>query len=658
MFDAPCRSIRLAVALPFLMAGLLASGVPIAGAADAVPAAGPQDDAVMRCFALRRSEPAAAIALAESILASRPLSVENEIKTLSCLGMAAGIAGDARRAVDAADRAVRLLDEHSMPADFALRALSNTGAIYHTAGQISRAEALYLRAYAVAEGADAATAQVVTLTNIALIHSDYLDAPEVAESYYRKALDLATASGYTDLTLLYNHAINLIRLGRHDQSWSALERAAAEARKTESQLFSYRLSAERAALMHEQGQSGEARALLNAAIAVQEGLPDPEGQALSLVRLSTVLRDTGGARGALSHAKAAVRLVDDGAFHRALIEALDALAAAHAALGHASAALAVAERRHALEMSTIKAYERDALAGLQAQLQDAAGMREIERLRHQSDLQALRLDRDRLLRNWVIAVALLLVAGGIAFGLLQRRLNRRLAELSRTDMLTGLINRRAATERLGRHFATDRPPAVDVRDVLLLIDIDRFKDINDRFGHDVGDRVLTEVSARLKAACRPDDLVARWGGEEFLVACTGLSQEQACVVAERLRKAADEPIQLGPDHPLLATVSVGFAPYPFYVDPRGPDEQPVSWQDVAKLADRALYAVKNSGRNAWAGLWGQSQPTLTLDAILKDPEHAARRGDVAVVTSRPVIWRAPLHGALDDAGRRLVPVLY
>lgn len=658
MADAPCRSVRFALALPFLMAGLLASGVPIAGAADAAPGAGPQDDAVMRCFALRRSEPAAAIALADSILASRPLSVENEIKTLSCLGMAAGIAGDARRAVDAADRAVGLLDAHSMPAEFALRALSNAGAIYHTAGQISRAEALYLRAYAVAEGADAATAQVVTLTNIALIHADYLDAPEVAESYYGKALDLAAASGYTDLTLLYNHAMNLIRLGRHDEAWSALERATAEARRTENPLFSHRLGAERAALLHAQGESGEARALLNEAIAAQEGLPDPEGQALSLVRLSTVLRDMGDARGALRHAEAAVRLVGDGAFHRALIEALDASAATHAALGHASAALAVAERRHALEMSTIKAYERDALAGLQAQLQDAAGMREIERLRHESDLQTLRLDRDRLLRNWVIAVALLLVAGGVAFGLLQRRLTRRLAELSRVDMLTGLINRRAATERLGRHFATDRPAAADVRDVLLLIDIDRFKDINDRFGHDVGDRVLAEVSARLKAACRPDDLVARWGGEEFLIACTGLSQEQACVVAERLRKAADEPIQLAPDHPLLATVSVGFAPYPFYVDPRGPNEQPVSWQDVAKLADRALYAVKNSGRNAWAGLWGQSQPTLALDAILKDPERAARKGDVAVVTSRPVIWRAPLDGALDDAGRRLVPVLY
>lgn len=656
MADAPCRfSFRIAFTLPLLMTALLASGTQLAVAA--APVAETQDEAVMRCFTLRRSEPAAAIELADSILASHPLSVGNEIKALSCLGMAAGIAGEAQRAVDAADRAVSLLDEHPMPADFALRALSNAGAIYHTAGQISRAEALYLRAYAAAEGADAATAQVVTLTNIALIHGDYLDAPEVAEGYYRKALDLAAASGYTDLTLLYNHAMNLTRLGRHDEAWHAVGQATAEAQKAGNRLFSHRLGAARAALLHARGDSAGAQALLNEAITAQQGLPDPEGQALSLVRLSTVLRGVGDARGALRHAEAAVRLVGDGAFHRALVEALDASAAAHAALGQASAALAVAERRHALEMSTIKAYERDALAGLQAQLQDAAGLREIERLRHESDVQALRLDRDRLLRNWIIVVALLLVTGGVAFGVLQRRLGRRLAELSRVDMLTGLVNRRAATECLVRRFGADGGGTTDARDVLLLIDVDRFKDINDRFGHDIGDRVLAEVSARLKAACRPGDLVARWGGEEFLVACPGLNQEQACVVAERLRKAADAPIQLAPDHPLSVTVSVGFAPYPFYIGARA-DDRPITWQDVTKLADRALYAVKNSGRNAWAGLWGQARPALSLDAILKDPEHAARRGDVAVVTSRPVVWRAPLHGALDDAGRRLVPVLY
>lgn len=658
MADVSCRSIRFALALSLLTTGLFAGFGQVAAAAAAPSAVESQDEAVMRCFGLRRSEPAAAIALADSILASASLSIENRIKALSCLGMAAGIAGEGQRAVESADGVVKLLDEHPMPGAFALRALSNAGAIYHTAGQISRAEALYLRAYAVAQGEDAATAQVVTLTNIALIHADYLDAPEIAESYYRKALDLAAANGYTDLTLLYNHAMNLIRLGRRDEAWSALEQAATEAHRSESPLFMHRLNAERAALLHAHGDSAGARALLNEAIAAQESLPDPEGQALSLVRLSKLQRETGDARGSLRSAEAAIQRVGDGTFHRALVEALDASVAAHAALGHVGAALAAAERRHALQMSTIKAYERDALAGLQAQLQDAAGLREIERLRHESDLTALRMDRDRLLRNWIIAVALLLVAGGIAFGLLQRRLHRRLAELSRVDMLTGLVNRRAATERLGQRFGAGKPSATDARDVLLLIDVDRFKDINDRFGHDVGDRVLAEVSARLKAACRPDDLVARWGGEEFLVACPGLSQEQACVVAERLRTAADAPIQLAPDHPLSVTVSVGFAPYPFYVDGPAADERPITWQDVTKLADRALYAVKNSGRNAWAGLWGRSQPALPLDAILKDPERAARRGEVAVVTSRPVIWRAPLHGALDDTGRRLVPVMY
>ncbi|MEW6168512.1 MAG: diguanylate cyclase [Pseudomonadota bacterium] len=636
---------------PVLLFLLLVTARP-ALAVETAPVAEPIDDAVMRCFSLRRSEPAAAIALAESILAVRPLSVENEIKTLSCLGMATGIAGNAVQAGAIAARIEHLLDANPMPAAFALRALSNAGAIYHTAGQISRAEALYARAYAVAEAEDAAAVQVATLVNIALIHADYLDAPQLADSYYRKALDLAATNAADDLQLLYNHAVNLVRLGRYDDARGLLDRAEAAARKSDNQLFAHRIAAERAGLLARSGQRVAAATLLDAAIEAQAGLPDPSGQALSLALRSALERENGDRKAALRSAEAALALVEDGQFRRAWLEATDALAAAHAALGQAQQALAVAERRHALQLSTLQAYDRAALAGLQARLQDAANARELERLRHDGDIQALRMARDRLLRNWLIAATIVLIAAGFTVAVLQRRVNRRLHELSATDMLTGLINRRAATERLAVRLA-ERHATARVRDVLLLVDIDRFKAINDRFGHDVGDRVLTEVSARLKAVCRPEDIVARWGGEEFLVACAAMTREQACEIAERLRlAAAAKPIELAEHHKLPLTVSVGFAPYPFF-DERA-DAAPIDWQGTIKLADRALYAVKHAGRDAWAGLWGGTASAgCVIDAIVKDPERAARKGDVTVFSSRPVVWRARIDGVTEPVPQLL-----
>jgi diguanylate cyclase (GGDEF)-like protein len=167
---------------------------------------------------------------------------------------------------------------------------------------------------------------------------------------------------------------------------------------------------------------------------------------------------------------------------------------------------------------------------------------------------------------------------------LQRR-NEELDRLSRIDALTGLANRRHIVHECERLFALSRRRNEPVG--ACMIDIDGFKSINDTWGHPAGDTVLTAAAARIQAAVRVEDLVGRWGGEEFLVLLVAGSPETVLLVGERARAAlASAPFALADGTELTVTISVGCA------STRGgtPDE-------LIARADRALYQAKHAGRN-------------------------------------------------------------
>jgi diguanylate cyclase (GGDEF)-like protein len=161
----------------------------------------------------------------------------------------------------------------------------------------------------------------------------------------------------------------------------------------------------------------------------------------------------------------------------------------------------------------------------------------------------------------------------------------RLEVQGRTDGLTGIRNRRHAEQHLDDAVRTsgERPLAV------LLVDVDRFKAVNDAHGHAVGDRVLREVADRLRSAVRADDLVARWGGEEFLVVSRAGGVEAATGLAERLRLAVAQPaLRAGPGSPPL-TISVGGVGGLFRPD--------IATTELLDAADRNLYLAKEQGRD-------------------------------------------------------------
>lgn len=168
---------------------------------------------------------------------------------------------------------------------------------------------------------------------------------------------------------------------------------------------------------------------------------------------------------------------------------------------------------------------------------------------------------------------------------MMRELNEGLKEASSTDALTGISNRRSLMERLkiesGRAERLSRPMTV------ALADVDRFKSVNDAFGHDMGDKVLVEIAQVVQACVREYDLCGRWGGEEFMVIMPEIGVGEGTRVVERMRDAiADLKVNAG-DSVLHLSASFGIAE-------RQPGEDVF---ETVKRADAALFEAKRGGRN-------------------------------------------------------------
>lgn len=174
--------------------------------------------------------------------------------------------------------------------------------------------------------------------------------------------------------------------------------------------------------------------------------------------------------------------------------------------------------------------------------------------------------------------------------LLQRQLsasNAELLHLAQHDVLTGLYNRRYFMQEAMAELA--RAARAQLPTSMLIVDIDFFKKINDEYGHPVGDTVLQQVAHLLTAGVRATDIVARLGGEEFVVLMPNTTRTGALAVGEKLRASLDQQNLRLKRHVLHATLSVGVSE--FAAGEAGP------FEDLYGAADKALYAAKANGRN-------------------------------------------------------------
>ena len=231
------------------------------------------------------------------------------------------------------------------------------------------------------------------------------------------------------------------------------------------------------------------------------------------------------------------------------------------------------QTHEALALRDLAQRTQQALAGLQAGAGAQAALllqlgRDMQDMVHQSEALSDRLGQseERIAQ-------------------LERWLDDARQEAS-TDSLTGVANRRAFDAALRARAGDAMNDGTEL--AFLLIDLDRFKQVNDRWGHAVGDDVLRLVAATLTRLVRGQDTVARYGGEEFAVILPNTGQHGALATAENLRAAIEQhPLPMAGALPLRLTISAGISCY-------DPGENLSAW--LAR-ADAALYAAKNGGRN-------------------------------------------------------------
>ncbi len=215
--------------------------------------------------------------------------------------------------------------------------------------------------------------------------------------------------------------------------------------------------------------------------------------------------------------------------------------------------------------------------------------------------------------------------------------NRKLQEASLTDPLTGLANRRALMQALPGLAASGhverRVPPAPPQIILMIVDLDCFKPINDRHGHEAGDDVLKQVAAILRDSVRATDLTVRWGGDEFVVVYASADLDDGAALAERIRaRIAKHHFRLSNGATARTSCSIGLVCYPFV---RGAPHL-LSYEQALNVADTALLEAK-AQRNAWIG-WGGTPAAhdvadlfITLDT---NAGSVAAQGALRVLSSK------------------------
>ncbi|MBS0556817.1 MAG: diguanylate cyclase [Proteobacteria bacterium] len=499
------------------------------------------------------------------------------------------------------------------------RAQSLLGLIARDRGDYATAFDTEMRTLAIRErtGVDLAG----TLRNLALICLDLGD-ENLTRKYFMRAIDTAAAHGDS---LYYSSALGtysswLADMGRNQDAYTAAEEA----------LLLARALGNKPAIAFDLFDSGraltglkrldEARQRLLEALALGQELNQHE----IIARSQLALAENAYAEGNIAQSR---RLLDDISADATAMQFKPMLVAVYAladklavAQGNLAQALDDAHKRSALRDELLNTRSSRALALLESQYEKAEAEHKLAQMTRDNEQQAALLAQRQSQRSQAIALIAMLctVIGLLAWRFWSvRGLNRQLAvrnaevESQRTalshantrlqqqadelfqaaisDPLTGVANRghllRQLAVRIAGHAQTGHELAA------LLIDFDHFKQINDRHGHQFGDRVLIAGANALREHLRANDIVGRYGGEEFIVAAGVRDEAEARQLAERLRAGVAAALAgLLPDEPDATTISIGIA-----LLSRLP--APVRLEDVIEAADKAVYAAKDAGRN-------------------------------------------------------------
>jgi diguanylate cyclase (GGDEF)-like protein len=562
-------------------------------------------------------------------------------------------------------------------------------------GLIGRANTLYLREELAASHATAFEAEQVALTTddvptkvLATIAAGQSFQEEgnypAALAKLHAAVDLARhvkddtaplASALHTLVQLY------LNTGDFDKGWEAQREGLAVARQMASPGYIATALGDEYALAVEQKAFARARRALFEELSLERSMGARQMAATTLVNLSDCYLKEGLFHEAQTYAAQALEAALDVRSNNDVATARINLGQALLGQGHLvegkrqfEAGLASYEKQgdkpellavlreygHALEHAgdyrgAVDAYNRErklsgeifdeqrqkALMELQQKYEAEKKQRRIDALRQENRATRAELDNRRLQQRiwWLLAIVFALAS--VVVGLLYRKVRRANAELeeknqqlkrqSALDPLTLLYNRRHFQEFMGRAGNERRTAGDGTVGALFLLDVDRFKDINDTLGHAAGDAVLKTVAHNLREALRDTDMIVRWGGEEFLAFVPAVARDGLDEVALRILHGISSHAAEHRGTVVPVSVSVGFAPFPLALG-----DTTLTWEQVVNLADMALYRAKARGRNCACGVLGfpdHAPAPATLETIERDLEEAWRQGwvDLSVV---------------------------
>ncbi|MDX1536323.1 GGDEF domain-containing protein [Arsukibacterium sp.] len=381
----------------------------------------------------------------------------------------------------------------------------------------------------------------------------------------------------------------------------------------------------------QQGSFAKAREILSDALQQANDMQTPDDAHLIRFNLGYVDVAQGKHGQGLAAMQESIGYFRENNLKNQLEDTLGWLAKAYGLAGKHEARADTLAEQMALQQEILNTERDKVLHDLQSRYDTKAKAQQINLLKKDNDLTRQLLQNKQLQQKVTLLFIVAILFGALL--LLQlvakvRQANRRLKEANKKleyqtlrDPLTGLFNRRALQEQMqrranyGRRQSDSGAPA----NGFLLLDIDFFKRINDEYGHAAGDQVLTQLSARLAKACREQDLVVRWGGEEFLIYLDNISSEQVVDFCDRILKVvASEPVMW--DGKLIpVSTSGGFIHLPF----AGIDETELNWERALQIADMALYLSKVNGRNQVYAITGLHSEYEAARQLLSDDLQGA-----------------------------------
>ncbi len=270
-------------------------------------------------------------------------------------------------------------------------------------------------------------------------------------------------------------------------------------------------------------------------------------------------------------------------------------------------ALTYYKKFHSADVTLRNKTNNKVVLALKEQFEADQKEQEIRRLEQQNELKKIKISNQRMqiglfigLGAAIFLMMLLQYNRNITISRKNKKLdvlNQRLKDQSLRDPLTGLYNRRMLEEledQLAGNSLLEIKGDSDRLNVgMVMLDIDNFKEVNDTYGHDVGDNVIKHLSNEISQELRRGDIAIRLGGEEFLVVLFNVDEEGASAFCKRLLKTRNENTIIAGDHDLTVTASLGYVVFPFSLD----DTDWLDWDEAIKIADNLLYRAKRNGRN-------------------------------------------------------------